>query len=280
MSIKIENTVLPSPEQWEATVRGARNPLNSWARMDSKFRYDIIPSEEGLGYIVKPIIELGPNDHDLLTRLAKGGSVHAKYRRMLPITVDITAPLYWWKETDQYKIGTTTNSCSTMHKIHSRDLNIEDFSYEHLFDDEFELLKETIRVINSNRREYLDEKDDAVKKRHWDNMIQLLPSSYNQKRTLFMNYEVLVDMHRDRKHHKLLEWRDLCSWIESLPYSELITGECDEEKIYSFDFCGHHGEVYVPANATETEINAAIFEEMSKMVEITKKYEWTVDKKN
>ena len=132
-----------------------------------------------------------------------------------------------------------------------------------------------ILELNYDREKYLETKD----KQYWEDMIQLLPTSYNQKRTVFMNYEVLAGVYPMRKNHKLKEWHDFCDWIKTLPESHLITRECDEEKIYSFDFCGHHGEVYVPANATETEINAAIFEEMSKMVEITKKYEWTVDKK-
>lgn len=241
MSIKIENVVLPSPQQWEAIIRGTRNPKNSWNRMDSYATF--IEDPETLETANYEYF-IGPNDQDLLERLAAGGPVHAKYRRMIPVYLDITAPLYWWKEFDTYKLGTVTNSCSTMHKIHAKEFTLEDFSYEHLLDDEFELMKEIIKRLNADRISYLelskiskedfanapkaigitDDSLEKAKKKIWWQMIQLLPSSYNQKRTVMLNYEVLANIYKWRKDHKLDEWHVLCDWIESLPYSELITG--------------------------------------------------------
>ena len=156
-----------------------------------------------------------------MMKLAKGGSVHAKYRRMINVTVDITAPLYWWKEFDTYKIGTVANSCSTMHKIHSRPLTLHDFSIEYLEPESKEVFMGVIASLNALREYYCDFNN----KSDWYQMIQLLPTSYNQKRTIQLNYEVLVGMYRDRKNHKLDEWRTFCKWIETLPYSELITLE-------------------------------------------------------
>ena len=245
--IKIENVVLPSPEQWEATIMGMRNPKNSWDRMDSDFHArrdlyyrdnDIMAcyDEDGNPYVMDKV-ELGPNDLKLMTNLNAGGPVHAKYRRMIPVYLDITAPLYWWKEMDTYKIGVTANSCSTMHKIHAKEFTREDFSMEHLInvsDDPectipvfynkctpYDVFWLTIAQLNVCRKKYLETKD----KKYWWQMIQLLPSSYNQKRTVMLNYEVLVGIYRWRKDHKLDEWRTFCEWIESLPYSELITGK-------------------------------------------------------
>lgn len=268
--IKIENVVLPSPEQWEAVIRGMRNPKNSWDRSDSyTTRIEDAETLETADYE----FFVGENDLDLMERLAKGGSVHGKYRRMIPVYLDITAPLYWWKEFDTYKVGTVCNSCSTMHKIHAKEFTIEDFSCEHLIDSaiddefakEFELdilekytlessvlargnecgfmamgYKDSnnksyvdyyspkdilelfvISALNANREAYLKTKD----KKYWWQMIQLLPSSYNQKRTIFLNYEVLASMYYWRKNHKLDEWRTFCEWIETLPYAHLITGE-------------------------------------------------------
>ena len=210
--IKIEKTDVYG---WEAAIRGMRNPMNSWDKMDSGLKEITIDGHfDGVDFVV------GENDHDLMTRLAKGGSVHAKYRRMITVTCDITAPLYWWKEFDTYKVGTVANSCSTMHKIHAKELTIEDFSYEHLEQKWFDILEETVDWLNEARGAYLETKN----KRYWWQMIQLLPSSYNQKRTVQMNYEVLVGMYRDRKNHKLDEWHVLCDWIKNLPYSEIITG--------------------------------------------------------
>ena len=199
---------------WEAAIRGMRNPMNSWDKSDSTFLPVYAPPAE---YVP----EIGNNDHDLMMRLAKTGSVHAKYRRMITVTVDITAPLYWWKEFDTYKVGTVANSCSTMHKIHSKEFVLGDFSWEKLYtpmgQSAFAMI---VDALNNARDNYLN----TNLKQHWDEMIQLLPSSYNQKRTVLMNYEVLVGMYRDRKSHKLDEWHIFCDWITGLPYSEIITG--------------------------------------------------------
>ena len=202
---------------WEAAIRGMRNPMNSWDKSDSTWEFVEDPAIINPNDEVKWII--GENDHDLMMRLAKGGSVHAKYRRMITVTCDITAPLYWWKEYDTYKIATVANSCSTMHKIHEKEFTLDDFSYEHLSACSKQCLEMTIKELNYNRTKFIETKE----KEYWYNMIQLLPSSYNQKRTVQLNYEVLVGMYRDRKNHKLNEWVDLCKWIETLPYSELIT---------------------------------------------------------
>ena len=192
---------------WEQVIRGMRNPMNSWDKSDSQYS----------GF------RLGANDHELMMKLAKGGPVHAKYRRMIVVYVDITAPLYWWKEFDTYKVGTVANSCSTMHKIHAKEFEFDDFSYEHLNTSSECLLEEVIEGLNYCRERFLDTQD----KSWWWQMIQLLPSSYNQKRTVMLNYEVLAGIHKHRKNHKLDEWRTFCNWIENLPYSEIIT--CVEE---------------------------------------------------
>ena len=190
---------------WEAAIRGMRNPLNSWHLSDSKFDGEF---------------DIGQNDYVLMMRLILGGSSHAKYRRMINVTVDITAPLYWWKEFDTYKVGTVANSCSTMHKIHARELTIDDFSHERMTGSSLRLLKNCIlNELNYNREMFLETKDNQ----YWHSMIQLLPSSYNQKRTVQLNYEVLAGIYLDRKNHKLDEWHAFCDWIEKLPYSELIT---------------------------------------------------------
>ena len=205
--IKLEKTDVYG---WEAAIRGMRNPMNSWHRSDSK--WDDFGDLDGFS--------IGEDDLDLMMKLAEGGSVHAKYRRMINVTVDITAPLYWWKEFDTYKVGTVANSCSTMHKIHAKEFELDDFSHEHLNGFSVSMLKQVINLLNFNRKEFLDSKE----KSYWWQMIQLLPSSYNQKRTIQLNYEVLVGMYRDRKHHKLDEWHTFCDWIRDLPYSEIITG--------------------------------------------------------
>ena len=247
--IKIENYEVLG---WEHAIRGMRNPMNSWAKSDSfmckedegtveechncpKWNFcDIMDDDEH--YI------LGQNDKDLMMRLAKNGPVHAKYRRMITVYVDITAPLYWWKEFDTYKIGTVANSCSTMHKIHAKEFVIEDFSTEHLTKGALRGIKDIIDLLNDARDWYLKwdymlEKDKVnfdpaitCKKDLWWQMIQLLPSSYNQKRTIMLNYEVLNNIYHSRKNHKLDEWRELCKWIEELPYSEIITGERPEKE--------------------------------------------------
>ena len=237
--IKIENTEVMG---WEHAIRGMRNPMNSWEKSDSKtclkqVSCDTCPAHTENGcircYGIDPLV-IGPNDHQLMMNLAHGGPVHAKYRRMITVYLDITAPLYWWKEFDTYKVGTVANSCSTMHKIHAKEFELSDFSHEHLLatykDDNFvcstNLLNHLIEHLNWMREMYLRTRD----KDYWWQMIQLLPTSYNQKRTVMLNYEVLAAMYESRKNHKLDEWREFCKWIESLPYSELIVGEKEEEE--------------------------------------------------
>ena len=190
----------------KAAVRGMRNPMNSWDLSDSVFYEYTGPDSKN--YI------LGEKDLDLMKRLVKAGPDHRKFLRMIHATMDITAPLYWWKEFDTYKVGTVANSCSTMHKIHAKEFTIDDFSHEHLYPNHISALKEWIWMMNSAREEYLEtkEKDD------WWQMIQLLPSSYNQKRTVSMNYEVLLHIYLSRFGHKLDEWNIFCQWIEDLPY--------------------------------------------------------------
>ena len=236
--IKLEHTEVTG---WEATIRGMRNPMNSWDKSDS-----------GVGYISKNDREdgsirtfsdesprndfwIGPADQDLMMRLARAGSVDAKFRRMINVTVDITAPFYWWKEFDTYKIGTVANSCSTMHKIAAKEFTLDDFSYEHLDkepirvtwdaqyyeDNALDNLIDTIGLLNAYRDKFLETKD----KKYWWQMIQLLPTSYNQKRTVQLNYEVLAGIYPKRKNHKLDEWHAFCDWIKALPYSEIITLE-------------------------------------------------------
>lgn len=198
-------------------IRGMRNPLNSWSMSDSKWN-GFGPVD---GYAV------GPNDYSLMERLVKGGSDHSKFMRMITVYMDITAPLYWWKEFDTYKVGTVANSCSTMHKIHDKEFTLDDFSHEHLWgdrdgrcvDDPVGILNLVIDALNDYREVFLETKDKDV----WWQMIQLLPSSYNQKRTVMLNYAVLRNMYHARKNHKLDEWRKFCEWVEMLPYSELIT---------------------------------------------------------
>lgn len=213
--LKIKKTVLPFPEQWEIIIEGMRNPKNSWGKIDSVIEYGTDPELE---------FTLGEADHKLMMQLAKGGAVHAKYRRMIPVFLTINAPLYWWKEFDTYKIGTVANSCSTMHKIHSRDLTLDDFSCEHLGILDIRILNGVIGLINDHRAEYIANGNKA----EWEKMIQLLPTSYNQKRTVMLNYEVLVNIYHSRKNHKLTEWHTFCDWIKTLPYSELITGGDDD----------------------------------------------------
>lgn len=249
--LKIEKFVTMSPEQWEMVIEGMRNPMNSWDRSDSYKTH--IEDPETLETADFAFF-VGPNDQKLMESLAKGGPVHAKYRRMMPIWATIAAPLYWWKEFDTYKVGTVANSCSTMHKIHEREFTLEDFSHEHLLDDIFRaeeclefddgdltatgVLETTIDALNLYRRRYLYAKTKPMKeeskraglmKKYWWQMIQLLPSSYNQKRTVFLPYEVLHNIYHSRRHHKLDEWHVFCDWIEELPYSELITMKFEEK---------------------------------------------------
>lgn len=240
--IKLENVVLASPEQMAFIIQGMRNPMNSWGKSDTCFSdescVNCYYSQRNLcdkDSFFRKDEKLGSNDHSLMQRLSNAGTEHRKYMRMMPVYVRITAPLYWWKEFDTYKVGTVANSCSTMHKIAEKEFTLEDFSYEHLKTDrDFmmyaptgyrysakDLLTLVIETLNNYRKEYLETKDKDL----WWQMIQLLPSSYNQTRNVMLNYEVLANIYRQRKNHKLDEWREVCKWIESLPYSELITGK-------------------------------------------------------
>ena len=239
--IKIDNTEVLG---WEHAIRGMRNPMNSWEKSDSYFHFGEVLCKDCAYNDGNPCgqncLDVGPNDLDLMMRLVKGGPVHAKYRRMITVYMDITAPFYWWKEFSTYKVGTVANSCSTMHKITAKEFTLEDFSHEHLSDDcvacnvvsgdhsdyltSLDILTYTIEGLNYWRRRYLATKD----KDDWWQMIQLLPSSYNQKRTVMLNYEVLANIYKSRKDHRLDEWKEFCKWIEGLPYSEIVTGKESE----------------------------------------------------
>lgn len=247
--LKIENTEVMG---WEAAIRGMRNPMNSWAMSDSGWDAHIPPIELrkqvdwaswAKHYKVVQYdnddytYDIGPYDQTLMTRLRNAGTDHRKFMRMIAVYLDITAPLYWWKEFDTYKVGTVANSCSTMHKIDDKEFTLEDFSCEHLTTQSVECLKNTIDLLNMHRSLYILKTDKKVdqytamsdecytkyKKDIWWQMIQLLPSSYNQKRTIMLNYEVLANIYKSRRNHKLDEWHTFCDWIEGLPYSELIT---------------------------------------------------------
>lgn len=229
--IKIENEEVLG---WEHTIRGMRNPMNSWDKSDSKVvNENCEDCMHKADYSVCKHnsihncfnYEVGDNDLDLMKRLRNAGTDHRKYLRMITVYLDITAPLYWWKEYDTYKVGTVANSCSTMHKIHSKELTLDDFSCEHLEAHNIRLLEQIIDALNTERYNF----NFGKQKSQWWQMIQLLPSSYNQKRTVMLNYEVLANMYKSRKNHKLDEWREFCKWIEQLPYSELITGEFENE---------------------------------------------------
>lgn len=226
--INIENYEIVG---WHAAIRGMRNPKNSWEKSDSKWSYffneeDSIPveyDEPDMAFFI------GPNDSDLMNRLRNAGTDHRKFMRMIVVYLDITAPLYWWKEFDTYKVGTVANSCSTMHKIADKEFALKDFSHEHLIDTC--LLEHVINELNIYRDIYNNYdkqteqyKYEFSKKDIWWQMIQLLPTSYNQKRTVMLNYEVLANIYKSRKNHKLDEWQIFCGWIEGLPYSKLITG--------------------------------------------------------
>lgn len=241
--IKIENTEVVG---WESAIRGMRNPMNSWDKSDSRFdSYDDCGdcAHCNLRFDECPAQQIGHDDLDLMTRLRNAGTDHRKFMRMITVYLDITAPLYWWKEFDTYKVGTVANSCSTMHKIHEKEFTLEDFSCEHLYaedeidgmyysttaEEEFtstDVLKVVIESLNNYRKMYLATKD----KKEWWQMIQILPSSYNQRRTVMLNYEVLANIYKSRRNHKLDEWHTFCDWIESLPYSELIIGKTDGAK--------------------------------------------------
>ena len=259
--LKIENFEVMG---WEHAIRGMRNPMNSWEKSDSGYcvqdlsrdcnncvhKHTNYPTCRCGGF------DIGPNDYALMKKLRNAGTDHRKFMRMITVYLDITAPLYWWKEFDTYKVGTVVNSCSTMHKIHEKEFTLKDFSHEHLIGSPIPnfnkpvhvtekvedginkcysfgldttpscFIEWIIGVLNAYRELYLKTKD----KNYWWQMIQLLPSSYNQKRTVMLNYEVLANMYKSRKEHKLDEWREFCKWIEALPYSELITGEKDESE--------------------------------------------------
>ena len=240
--IKLEHVILASPEQMEFVIQGMRNPMNSWEKSDSYMNYTVEfdDSSPEIIEVHHPYYRVGAGDRSLMQRLSKAGTDHRKFMRMMPVYIRITAPLYWWKEFDTYKIATVGSSCSTMHKIHDKEFTLEDFSHEHLMNmvnndvgdalflnaakntrvDGEDLLCLMIMILNYYRERYIKTKD----KRYWWQMIQLLPSSYNQTRNLMMNYEVLANIYKSRKDHKLDEWREFCKWIETLPYSELITG--------------------------------------------------------
>ena len=236
--LKIENFEVMG---WEHAIRGMRNPMNSWEKSDSGYcvqdlsrdcnncvhKHTNYPTCRCGGF------DIGPNDYALMKKLRNAGTDHRKFMRMIIVYLDITAPLYWWKEFDTYKVGTVANSCSTMHKIHAKEFTIEDFSCEHLKDSfgeshdcfsPLDILYDVITMLNICREDYLKSKS----KDDWDQMIQLLPSSYNQKRTVMLNYEVLSNIYQSRKDHKLDEWHTFCHWIDELPYSELITGYEEE----------------------------------------------------
>ena len=249
--LKIEETEVVG---WKAAIRGMRNPMNSWDQSDSGHcQKDLardcvtcVHRDTGYSACTAGHFDVGPRDYDLMTRLRNAGTDHRKFMRMIEVYVDITAPLYWWKEFDTYKVGTVANSCSTMHKIAAKEFTLDDFSYEHLncepyhrhwiesatVDEDIasphkvwmtplDILRCTIEMLNVYRESYLETKD----KQDWWQMIQLLPSSYNQKRTIMLNYEVLANIYKSRRNHKLDEWHTFCDWIEGLPYSEIITGE-------------------------------------------------------
>ena len=224
--IKIENVDVYG---WEAAIRGMRNPLNSWDKSDSTF-IDVFDDRENIRTYYQKSVDIGENDLKLMKQLVKAGTDHSKFMRMITVTLDITAPMYWWKEASTYKVGTVRNSCSTMHTIHKKEFTLDDFSHEHLLTEKetecgdicpIIILECMISALNNFRKKFLETKD----KKYWWQIIQLLPSSYNQRSTVQLNYAVLRNIYHARKDHKLDEWRDFCKWIEGLPYSELITME-------------------------------------------------------
>jgi hypothetical protein len=232
--LKIKNTVTPSSDQWKSLILGARNAMNSWDRSDSypavnckkcgKIEREGSCKKEDRDCTGFEEYALGPNDLDLMMKLAKAGTDHRKFMRMITVYCDITAPLYWWKEFDTYKVGTVANSCSTMHKITAKEFTLDDFSHEHMNKHSINIMDNILRQLNYCRNLYLVEKDPELKKDAWWQLIQLLPSSYNQRRTVMLNYEVLANIYKSRRNHKLDEWHTFCDWIETLPYPELITG--------------------------------------------------------
>lgn len=216
---------------WESAIRGLRNPMNSWNKSDSEFEEHVLDYATGTA-VAFPCLKIGSADLKLMKSLAKAGTDHRKFMRMITVYLDITAPLYWWKEFDTYKVGTVANSCSTMHKIAEKEFTLKDFSHEHLTPGALASLDTTVERLNYARKQFNRGKtnvDDGMPTvNYWWDMIQLLPSSYNQRRTVMLNYEVLANMYHARKSHKLDEWVDFCKWIESLPYSELIIGDGEQ----------------------------------------------------
>lgn len=225
--LKINRTVTASPDQWSIIIEGMRNPMESWDKSDTYWSDDFDDSEKPwLGYDSGSgaVLVLGDNDLNLMLKLSRAGSDHAKFRRMIPVYLTITAPLYWWKEFDTYKIGTTANSTSTMHKIHTKEFTRDDFSIERLGREELEILDAVCYSLSWNRQKFLETNDKC----YWDRIIQMLPSSYNQRRTVSLNYEVLHNIYHARRNHKLVEWHTLCDHILTLPYAEIITGEATQ----------------------------------------------------
>lgn len=215
--LKITKTVLPSPEQWEIIIEGMRNPMNSWDKSDSGVKaWEIMD-----GY-TEEYFALGDADRQLMTNLAKGGAVHAKYRRMIPVVFTVTAPTFWWIEFDTYKVGTVRNSCSKMHKIHVEPFSLDNFSHEGC--DEITLAMEhmvnTVAMLEWLRQKF----NETQEKKYWRALLELLPHGYMMKATISLNYEVLCNIYHSRRHHKVAEWHTFCDWIEQLPYSEIITG--------------------------------------------------------
>ena len=238
--LKIENTEVVG---FEAAIRGMRNPMNSWEKSDSypavdcgkcgKIEREGVCKKEDRDCTGFECYDIGPNDYDLMTRLRNAGTDHRKFMRMIVVYLDITAPLYWWKEFDTYKVGTVANSCSTMHKIAAKEFDVNDFSHEHVeeltgddYNMSYDFLLRTIDILNYYRKKFLE----TNVKTYWWQLIQLLPSSYNQRRTVMLNYEVLANIYKSRRNHKLDEWHTFCDWIEKLPYSELIIGKTDRAK--------------------------------------------------
>lgn len=217
--LRIEKTVLPSPEQWEIIIEGMRNPMNSWDKMDSA---DKVELDFDTGIITDEYV-IGENDHRLMMNLAKGGPVHAKYRRMIPVMFTVTAPTFWWIEFDTYKVGTVRNSCSKMHKIHVEPFSLDNFAHEGCDEvpEAAEQLQNTITTLEYLRKMF----NHTQEKKFWRALIELLPHGYMMKATISLNYEVLVNIYHGRRHHKVVEWHTFCDWIEQLPYSEIITGD-------------------------------------------------------
>lgn len=219
--LEIIKTVLPSPEQWEIIIEGMRNPKNSWDKMDS-LKYIINPDDVALYDDIPDWgIAIGENDHKLMMQLAKGGPVHAKYRRMIPVMFTVTAPTFWWIEFDTYKVGTVRNSCSKMHKIHVEPFNLNNFTHEGCAEVPWamEHLVNTVSMLEWLRQKF----NETQEKKFWRALIELLPHGYMMKATIFLSYEVLHNIYHGRRHHKVVEWHTFCDWIEQLPYSEIIT---------------------------------------------------------